>query len=191
MLLRFGVKNHLSICDGQELSLVASSLKDRSDCLLDCVASPSGAVVPATVIYGANGSGKTNLVNGVRIMRDMVLWSQTKGEPGEGVPRSAYLLDPACSEAPSEFTMDFVLDDIRYHFGFEASDEAFEREWLYAFPRAHRRMLYSRTGTRFDFGKSLSGPKSRYREVDAAKQPFLVRSGSKWPQAAVASVPVL
>ena len=173
MLLHFGVKNFLSMCDRQELALVASSLKDRSDCLLDCPASPSGAVVPATVIYGANGSGKTNMLSAVKMMREMVLWSQTRGEPGGGVPRSAYKLDPACSEEPSEFTMDFVVDEVRYHFGFEANDEAFLHEWLYAFPRSHRRKLYERRGTSFDFGRSLRGQNSDIAKLTRPNSLFL------------------
>ena len=54
MLLRFAVSNHLSIRDRQELSLVASSLSDAADGLIDCASSPSGAVLPAIVLYGAN-----------------------------------------------------------------------------------------------------------------------------------------
>ena len=135
MLLRFAVENHLSICERQELSFAASSLKDQSDGLIDCEAVGSGAVVPAVVIYGANASGKTNFVNALSTMRGMVLWSQTKGEPSGGVPRHEYLLDPSFSEKPSCFEIDFVFDGIRYHYGFEATDEAFTSEWLYEIPK--------------------------------------------------------
>lgn len=158
MLLRFGVSNHLSIRDPQELSFTASSLKDRRDGLIDCPAAPNGLIVPAAVIYGANASGKTNFLDAFVTMRAMVLRSHSHGEPGGGVPRRAFALDAEISKTPSRFDIDFVIEGVRHHYGFEASDTAFESEWLYAFPKAHRRMLFEREGEGFDFGRGLVGP---------------------------------
>ncbi len=157
MLLRLGVENHLSIRGLQELSFVASSLKDPEEGLIPCAAAPSGSVLPATVIYGANASGKSNLMDAVRIMKAMVLFSHTKGEPGGGVPRRPFRLDPACAGEPSRFELDFVLDSVRHHYGFEATNDAFVSEWLYAFPKSHRRMLFEREENEFHFGRNLKG----------------------------------
>ena len=158
MLLRFGVSNHLSIRDPQELSFIASSLKDRRDGLIDCTAAPTGSIVPAAVIYGANASGKTNLLDALATMRAMVLRSHAQGEPGGGVPRRSFALDGDSSRTPSRFDVDFVVEGVRYHYGFEASDEAYEAEWLYAFPRSHRRTLFEREGEEYHFGRGLGGP---------------------------------
>ena len=159
MLLRFGVSNRLSIRDRQELSLTSSSLKDRTDGLIDCASSPTGSIVPAVVIYGANASGKTNLVHSIRAMRSMVLGSHSRGEPGGGVPhRQPFALDVGGSQTPTCFDIDFVMDGVRHHYGFEASDDVFESEWLYAFPKAHRRTLFEREGNEFHFGRALGGP---------------------------------
>ena len=158
MLLRFGVSNRLSMRDRQELSLTASSLKDPDEGLIDCPSSPSGSVLPAVLIYGANASGKTNLVDSFRVMREMVLSSHSKGEPGGGVPlRLPFALDPTNAGSLTQFDVDFVMGGVRYHYGFEASDEAFLSEWLYAFPKAHRRMLFEREGDEFHFGRTLGG----------------------------------
>ena len=173
MLLRFAVENHLSICERQELSFAASSLKDQGDGLIRCEAVVSGAVVPAVVIYGANASGKTNLVNALSTMRMMVLWSQIKGEPGGGVPRHEYLLDPSFSEKPSCFEIDFILDGIRFHYGFEATDEAFTSEWLYEIPKAHRRRLYERDEQDFDFGRRLKGQNHNISRLTRSNSLFL------------------
>ena len=158
MLLRFGVSNHLSIRDPQELSFTASSLKDRRDGLIDCPAVPNGSIVPAAVVYGANASGKTNLLGAFMAMRAMVLQSHSQGEPGGGVPRHPFALDADDSNMPSRFDIDFVIEGVRHHYGFEASGTAFVAEWLYSFPKAHRRMLFEREGEEFEFGRGLSGP---------------------------------
>jgi hypothetical protein len=125
MLLRFSATNHLSMRDQQVLSLAASSLRDVEKGLIECDAVPERRVLPAAVIYGANASGKSNFVAALRYMRARILYSHSKGEPGAGVPRRPFALDPACAEAPSIFDVDFVVDRVRYHYGFEASDEQF------------------------------------------------------------------
>ena len=158
MLLRFSVSNRLSMRDRQELSLTASSLKDPAQGLIDCPSAPSGSVLPAALIYGANASGKTNLVDSIRVMKKMVLSSHRKEVPGGGVPlRRPFALDPANPPSPTGFDVDFVLGGVRHHYGFEASDEAFLSEWLYAFPKGHRRMLFEREGDVFHFGRALGG----------------------------------
>ncbi len=160
MLLRFSVSNHLSIRDSQELLFTASSLKDPSDGLIDCAAAPNGSVVPAVVLYGANASGKSTLLDAITVMRHMVLRSHTEGDPGGGVPRHAFRLDIESSRRPSRFEIDFVLHGVRHHYGFEANDREFLSEWLYAFPKSHRRSLFVRDHDDYRFGRYLKGRNS-------------------------------
>jgi len=103
MLLRFSAANHLSLREPQELSLIASALKDSEAGLIECGAAPRGRVLPVTVIYGANASGKSNVAAALRWMRGAVLFSHSRGNPGGGVPRDPFALDSACGEAPSVF----------------------------------------------------------------------------------------
>ena len=158
MLLRFGVSNHLSIRDFQALLLTPAALRENAGGLVECPAAPGGKLLPAAVIYGANASGKTNFIHSMMFMRRLVLVSHVGGKPGDDVPRYPFRLDPACIGMPTRFEIDFVLDDeVRYHYGFEASDKAFESEWLYAFPKKRRRTLFEREGSDYRFGRWLSG----------------------------------
>ena len=158
MLLRFVVANHLSIRDRQELSLVASALSDTEDGLIDCASSPSGSVLPAIVIYGANASGKSNIVDAIHTMRQMVLGSHEAGKPAAGVAqRQHFRLDSASAASPSHFEMDFMLGDVRHHYGFEATDKEFVSEWLFDYPSGRRRTLFERNGGEFRFGRALKG----------------------------------
>ena len=158
MLLRFGVSNHLSIRDYQELSFATSSLKDQREGLIDCDVAPQGSVLPALVIYGPNASGKSNFIAAIRAMQSMILWSQTRGKPDGGVlTRRPFRLDHDSSGLPSHFDIDFVIDGVRHHYGFETSSKVFEAEWLYAFPKSHQRVLFERQGDSFRFGRGLRG----------------------------------
>ena len=169
MLLRFSAANHLSIKDAQALSLAASPLNDVEEGLINCAAAPSGRVLPAAVIYGANASGKSNVVAALRFMRGAVVYSHSRGEPGGDVARTPFALDPACAHAPTIFTADFVADGVRHHYGFEASDRAFTNEWLYGFPSGRRQTLFERAGERFTFGRGLRG---RNRTISDLTRPI-------------------
>lgn len=156
MLLRFGVTNLRSIRDRQELSLVASSLRDNPEGLIDTPI-PGVRVVPAVLIYGANASGKSNVVRALGWMRDLVLRSHSHGRPEGGMGRQSFRLDPACAAAPTAIDVDFIQDGVRYQYKFEARDQEFATESLFALPNNRRQLLFERKGNSFEFGRSLKG----------------------------------
>ena len=173
MLLRFRVSNHLSFRDLQEVSFVAASLKEQKGYLIDCVAAPNNSVVPAAVVYGANASGKSNLVDAMQTMCNMVLRSHTEGDPGGGLARQPFRLAPACLQAATQFDIDFVAEGIRYHYGFKASDEAILSEWLDVYPKAYRRLAFSRDSGDFTFGRWLKGQNSSIAKLTRPNSLFL------------------
>jgi len=174
MLLRFAVENYLSIRDRQELLLTASKqIKDRDDVLINCGTPTGRQALPVIVIYGANASGKSNVLLAFNFMQSAVAFSHSKGSPKGGVPRSIHKLDPDCADRPSVFEVDFVLDGVRYHYGFTATDERFEAEWLYSFPKGRQRLLFDREGQKFDFGESLTGQKNVISQLTRPNSLFL------------------
>ena len=173
MLLRFGVTNHLSLRDRQELSLVASSLDDAPAGLIDCDHVPAGRLLPAIIIYGTNASGKSNLIDAIRWTKRTVQHSHSRGDPNEPIPRAPFILDAACAFAPTQVEVDFVVGDVRYHYGFEVTNEAFVAEWLYAFPRDKRQVLFERQGLKFRFGRNLKGRNQIISELTRPNSLFL------------------
>ena len=61
MLLRFRFSNFRSFRDQQELSMIAGPFKDGADTVRHPPGTGEG-VLPVAAIYGANASGKTNVV---------------------------------------------------------------------------------------------------------------------------------
>ncbi len=153
--------------------MVASSLKDDERGLLYSAALDAERLLPATLLYGANASGKSNLLDSLAFMRRAVLDSHRLGTPGGGVQRKPFALDNTSRATPSKFDIDFVVHGIRYHYGFEANDEAYTSEGLYAFPNNHRQKLFERTGTRFSFGRNLRGHNELIRGLTRANSLFL------------------
>lgn len=157
MLLRFRVKNHLSLKEEQDLSLIASSLHDREDTLIANIPASRERALPAAIIYGANASGKSNLCDAFEFVRHMVRNSHRQGEPGGSIPRQAFLLDKASAETPSEFVVDFVTEGVRYQFGFSVTTDAVVEEWLTAYPKDRPQKLFSRRRQEFTFSRLLKG----------------------------------
>jgi len=158
MLLRLSVANCLSIADRQELSLVATTLKGPEDGLIAIPGSTLNAL-PSAVIYGANASGKTNFLRAFTFLRHVVLQSHSRGDPEGGVPRVPFALAPDAADKPTEIEVDFLVEGVRYQYGFECDDNQFISEWLYSYPEGKPRKLFDRKKDKIDFGPSLKGPK--------------------------------
>ena len=131
MLRRFRLGNHRSFRDEQELLLVPVYAKDRD-------------VLPVAAVYGANASGKSNLLDGLKFMADAVRNSFAQWRPGGGIPRRPFKLDPAAGGSPSIFVAEFAEGGVRYTYGFEVDDERVLSEWLYSYPERRKRVIFER-----------------------------------------------
>lgn len=174
MLLRFAVSNFRSIRDEQELSLVASqAIKDDPRALIETPALRKDKALPAALIYGANASGKSNVVEALRFMCRMVLDSHTDLKPGAPLGRPPFRLAPGWPEKESRFDLTFVHEGVRYQYGFTALDDRFGSEWLYAWPSGSRRELFVREGQEFKFGRFLKGDNQLIARNTKANSLFL------------------
>jgi predicted ATPase len=178
MLLRFGTANFLSIRDYQELSLVASALTDSPGEPFR-VPQLNHAVLPVAAIYGANASGKSNFMAALRALRALVANSHRVGKAGSPIPVTPFRLDSESENKPTQFDIDFVHHDVRFHFSCEVTSEHVVRERLDAYPQGRRQNWYTRKGMRFNFGKNLKGEN---RSVES-----VCRDNSLFISAAVAS----
>lgn len=158
MLLRLSASNFLSIAETQELSLVASKLKGPGGGVVQIPGTDLYAL-PSAVIYGANASGKTNFVKTFNFMRSVVLESHRRGNPEGGVPRLPFKLDSRMASAPTVIEADFVVEDVRFQYGFECDDDKFTAEWLFSYPEGKRRRLFERSSGEVEFGSHFRGQK--------------------------------
>lgn len=160
MLLRFRVANHRSIRDEQTLSFVAS--RRRGEDRQRTTGTPP--TVPVAGIYGANASGKSNILDALRWMQWAIQASHANWAPSRGVPRRPFLLTEEARAAPSFYELDFLHEGTRYSYGFEVDDEVVQNEWLFSFPHGRPRRLFERTGPGedgYDFGRALTGETRR------------------------------
>lgn len=173
MLLRFGVSNSRSIAHYQELSLVASKLKDEAGPLFDLGSTVQA--VPVAVLYGANASGKSNVLYALRFMCNAVRRSHSANSPEGRLPVSSFRLDPNVEKAPSKFDIDFTIRNVRYHYGFELDSRYIHREWLYAFVNRSKQTWFVRDRAKpsIYFGRSLKGQNRTIEELTRENSLFL------------------
>lgn len=127
MLLQFVVENVLSFRDRTTLSLLAPRGAHEGDAhVLRLPGLPP--VLKCAAIFGANASGKSNLIKAFELARRLVV-EGTK--PGEALPIRRFKLDAASLAAPSRFELDFVAAGQRYTYGFVATPEAVLSESLF------------------------------------------------------------
>jgi predicted ATPase len=146
MLLAFRAENVRSFRDGLELSLLATALAEKGvpHEVPWRVGGRPIRVLPAAGVFGANASGKSNLLRVIADMRDLVLGSFRHADPGGGIPRAAFRLDPSRTSTPSRFEVDLVLSGIRHEYGFVIDDERVLEEWAYRYPRGKAALLFRR-----------------------------------------------
>lgn len=154
VLLAFRAANVRSFKDPFELSMRAGTMSNkgvvRQVKTLD--SSQPTAVLPSAGLYGANGSGKTNVLRIMHDMRSHVLNSFRSGNPAGGVTRHPFLLDSAQRQLPSRFEIELILEGVRHEYGFEADDASYTSEWAHHFPRGRRALLFSRTVDQIELG---------------------------------------
>lgn len=128
MLLQFTVENYRSFYRKRTLSLVAQGLSEEAK---DNVAKVSSYNVLKTLaVYGANSSGKSNLVNALQTMRFCIL-SSVKLNDNDALAYDPFLLLNEKGERPTLFEIVFLKDNICFRYGFKYSNSRIVEEWLF------------------------------------------------------------
>lgn len=159
MLRSFRLGNHKSFAEEQELLLMPAQPGDKRP------------VVPVTAIYGANASGKSNLLDGLAFMQRAVTNSFARWEVDEGVTRNPFRLRADGGDAASVFVLDLIVDNVPYTYGFTLNDDEIREEWLYSYPKKRERKLFERNGDRIRFSSTIDDIKAKLELVESLTRP--------------------
>jgi uncharacterized protein len=171
LLIEFRVKNHRSLRDEQVLSMVAGPGGDKDDPRPRKVAGYDKELLPVAALYGANASGKSNVLSALAFFNEAVVLSHWAWPP-KSIPRDPFAWGPQRDD-PSLYEIEFVLESTRYRYGFTVSDEQFLEEWLYAWPHQHKQTWFVRENGKFKFGDSLKGENRLIEEITRPNALFL------------------
>ena len=186
MLIQFRFQNYKSFRDDTILDLTATKITEHGD----RVAALAGEkLLPAAAIFGANASGKSNVIEAFRFMATYVVQSFQYGGDGEKervekLERLPYLLEAACQEAETSFEVYFTGSGANsnktYNYGFTLDQNGVAEEWLNtkAKSAAEARRIFYRNGRRLE----LTGiPQKMQENIRLALEPetLVVSLGAK------------
>lgn len=172
MLIEFRVENHRSIRDEQVLTMEAGRVGDESDPRPRTVKGHNEKLLPAAAIYGANASGKSNVLSALAYAQRAVASSHRYWGPDEGVPREPFAWGPKRNE-PSLFECAMLIGGTHFQYGFVATESEFSEEWLFAWPRGKKQTWFTREGGTYKFGESLKGENKLIESVTRKNALFL------------------
>ena len=134
MLLNFAVTNYRSIKERQVFSMLAVDGLPHEESLIH---SKDGiSILPVALLFGANASGKSNILRAFGTMRRMVLNSVRLNPEDTLDEYEPFLLDEESRYNDTEFEAEFIVDTghkakLHYRYGFSFSGKLISEEWLY------------------------------------------------------------
>lgn len=126
MLIRYSVENYLSFDKRQILSMAASQGTRHKNHIIEA---SNHKLLKSSVIFGANASGKSNLIYSIAFSTGIVLNGLEKTD----LNNKYFKIKKENYKKPGIFQYDFIIDDKVYSYGFALSYENKQivSEWLY------------------------------------------------------------
>lgn len=159
MIQEFSAENIYSIRERQTLSFVAS--KDTSSQeLLTHEIKPNLRLLKLVILYGANASGKTNLLFAMQQLWQLLFFPKLSKE--EPITYAPFLLDRNSSNKPIVLSAIFYINTIKYQYSITYNQQHIISEELKYAPNGILSKFYTRTisdqqGTpKIEFGDTLA-----------------------------------
>lgn len=141
MIINFCVQNFGSIKEKQTLSFEADKSKHLEDYYI--INAVNGIrLLKLGLIYGANASGKTNVLKAIDFLRSLVIEPENKKT--NDLSFHPFLFDTTISKASSILSIEFIQNDIRYFYEVEFNKKAILKEELIHF-NPNRSSIFKRT----------------------------------------------
>lgn len=188
MLIQFRFKNFKSFRDDTILDLSATKITEHSDRV---ISAGYDKLLPTAAIFGANASGKSNVIEAFRYMMTYVIESFSYGgDPNDRKTKNKklkytpFLFDSASRDAESSFEVYFMGTEERgyksYNYGFTLNQDGVIEEWLNSKAKTAReyKHVFYRNGNELD----LSGLPTKSQElirISLNKEALIVSLGAK------------
>lgn len=180
MLIEMNVTNFRSLCEQQTFSLAKGKGNElQATNVFKSNSTNAIELLRSAVIYGPNAGGKSNFLLALRAMRSVVLESAIKLQRGDKLPVVPFRLTPETQQLPSEFEVTFIVDHVRYQYGFSATPERIHEEWLLAYPKVRAQRLFGRAWNEktgqydWELGQKLTGEKQLWQKSTRENALFL------------------
>ncbi|WP_288490480.1 ATP-binding protein [uncultured Prevotella sp.] len=146
MILNLEFKNYRSFKGSCSFTTEPTSSKAKANnlCEVETKAEGSKKALKISLIFGANASGKTNLIKFLYGFRRWVL--NMDNRVGEDIVLyQPFRFDSETTNVPIEFSLEFIAQKIRYKYEVSFTKTQIESESLISYPNGKQTQLYERT----------------------------------------------
>jgi hypothetical protein len=112
------------------------------------------SLLKSAAIYGANASGKSNLILALYFMQSFVI-NSSKLQITDKIDLEKFRLSSETEDKPSFFKIVFYLDNKTYEYSFEVTQERVISEGLSCTPKTRKTNIFSREKDKIKYSKSL------------------------------------
>ncbi len=162
MFISFKVANYRSIGEAQTLNL--QPLVKYKDYPENIFSAENHQSLNAVALYGANASGKSNLLKAIGLM-DKLIFTSAKSNSTDKLPFDPFWLKKALREQPTSLEITFIAKKIRYRYGFRYDATQIVEEYLYRKSTGREIAVFLRQG---DTIETSSGFKGNKKLIEAA-----------------------
>lgn len=155
MVLQFSTENFLSFRRKAILDCKAGSIKEYPENIFDPILNTNLKLLKSLGVYGANSSGKSNLVKAFSFVRSFVINSFKESQSNEQIPFQPFKLTTEDKNKPSTFELIFLIDDVTYRYGFSITNQSVESEWLFQTLKRKEEYVFLRAGKEFNVQRSF------------------------------------
>lgn len=186
MLIKFSVRNYKTFRERAELNMVASNYdKVREDDNIIHIQPFDLRILKSAVVYGANSSGKSKLMDAFYTMRRLVLTSSKEKQKGDPIEVEPFLLNSNSETEPTEFEVIFCYKEELFRYGFEADKQRIISEWFFHRPNTKEVELFYREGQEFSrlHSRSFSKGKMLVKESLVKENTLMLSAAAQWNEA--------
>lgn len=141
MIQEFRVSNFLSFKEEAVLNFEATKDEALEKELVVEVA-PGVRLLRLAVVYGANASGKSNLLAAIDFLQNF--WFQKRSDIDETTEAVPFLFDEDTPQEASKFELKFYVNGVRYWYSLELDKHQVYSEKLYYYKSTQPTMLFTR-----------------------------------------------
>lgn len=132
MLVKFSVENMLSFKEEAVLDMVAAKSFGEHLTTQILKIDEDISLLRSAAIFGANASGKSNLIKAIGFMKYFLISSFAEAlKNEEEINISPFKLNSSTEKGPSRFEVVFFIEDVLYRYGFSANTTEVEEEYLF------------------------------------------------------------
>ena len=154
-MIQFSFKNFKSFRDEVTLDMTASSIKEYSDKIIE---DNGNKYLKITAIYGANASGKSNVIEAFSHMKNIIMNSFNSEAKWQNIPLKRFAFNEKSKNSESMFEVFFKNNNEVYQYGFELDSSKIREEWLYK-KKSNKsekfELLFARENDKFELSNGL------------------------------------